>query len=74
MKMQIWVPSSGCVFVILGFDVELYGINVLFKERAIKQEVSYILCTPSADQTEGTICAGEPWYTTAESKITRKFE
>ena len=50
-----------------GFDVEPYGINVFFKERAVKQEVSYILYTLFADQTEGTISAGEPWYIAVES-------
>ena len=55
-----------------GFDIEPYRINIFFKERTIKQEMSYILCTLFADQTEGTICASVPWYTTIESKITHK--
>ena len=45
-----------------GFDVEPYGINVLFKEKTIKQEMSYILFTLLADQTEGNISASESWY------------
>ena len=53
-----------------GFDIEPYGINVFFKERTIKQKMSYILCTLFANQTEGSICANMPWYTSIESKIT----
>ena len=34
--------------------------------------MSYMLCTPFANQTEGTIYANVPWYTTNESKITYK--
>ena len=54
------------------FDIESYGINVLFKERTIKKKMSYILCTLFENQTEGTICANMPWHTTTESKITHK--
>ena len=53
---------------------ERYGINTLFKERAIKQEISYIFCTLFADQTEGAISASYPRYTTIESKITHKSD
>ena len=36
--------------------------------------MSYILCTLFSDQTDWTICAGVPWYTSVESKITRKSD
>ena len=55
-----------------GFDIESCRINIFFKERTIKQKMSYIPCTMFANQTEGAISASVPWYTTNDSKITHK--
>ena len=41
-------------------------------QPTIKQEMSYILCSLFANQTEGAICASAPWNITIESRITHK--